>query len=1362
MSERKPLNQTICLRRIHGSGKEEFTIIGLKDNGSSVLCYDAKYAEVRGILKEFYPEYAASALCRDSNGHLIPTGSDDSFRSRYEQEKERYLRPYEILLTIRNNSTDGELDNFIPSFELFEGRTDDGKPCGTVYVWSPQRDIKTFQSLLDDKELSSQPEKKLSLILKIIHRLTSCVWRLHREKLIHRDINPRNVGITEQDGQVLPDYLLLFDVNTISYIYDEDHAVVGTEGYIEPHAGIFPFNESTDIYSIGATLFSAVVITEETTRSGHRYYDNYFGHLKEMVAASELIHNSAKNSCHEICDLLVTILRKCLAPSRSMRYQNCEELNKDLLKALDKWEELGSLDQVSLNEKIREEKCSWKDMLFHFYRKPLYGNACNSDDKLRVLLLGFSGYSRKYLDALLQMGQMIDKKLFATIVTENYDLFRSYKTSRPALEDFFDIDGSLLDVAEEDVYGHIHVIDARALTDYNDNHILNQRVIRDLMDQVKPHRVFISLENDAKNIAAAHFCGSPNGCMISYASTDEPVSEQSDGFVAVPVTRRFRDSDEYEDLKRMAFNAHLVWKNDLLAINQEMIQEFNDKSHYFSNSSISNVISVKYKLFMAGVNLDKPGMTLHKAAELFQQKTQESEDKTIRNQLIWTEHRRWEAEKVCQGWKCLDDLEKCPIGDTKITGDKLHTCLVRSRSDSRLSDLVSADPQKWDSLTEEEYASLDELDRLSVDLHRKYREMAARIESSSLLSSNIIASIESLAKDNPNVDSVYQEWYACVSAIATGIDTRYKLYRRLSQSLKNICKCNDPMALNQLKSLLRMFDEMFAPMLEASHLLNLKKNDDALIDSIPFILTYDKKLKLVIPFVTGSFSELFENVAAATVINPEQITYLYIAEHERALVTLRDTLPRIAAYTVKKGLRAEFSLVLFLGSSLDDNYKVIRQKLSENSGGLLTLEQIKCYHLEHTKPLSQRIKQMLDKDKKHSVVFQYFDSTYNGLSGILFGGGLYNATEHFSFDTGSQSFNRVSSQCPVKYISQKVKMSVADMMAFGLSISSSGMQPTFYRNYQILWNKYAENNITWKLLCDMLGKHDEKNSVIARFSLKSSGNPVVKSCNWPAACLDSAKKILDNLKEYEIVGRDSSVKPEADYCRITVTCSQSRVNEINNFFRIDPNQLLWADKRSCFKKKEDKDTNIVITLDDLKVTNFIYDSDKSNHFVKYNKLLKFWEDNGCIYNLNEGQSISFYFSSPSYKKLLTCSGKMLEVYVFQKLREQAGFDNVVSGCEINWGSNLRNLNELDCVVTKGFRSVFIECKSTDLETDFYYKLDSLVKTLGINAIPVIIDDKAGGAPDVKIRRGDDMGIRTITNPSEIKNIGQTIMNLLKD
>ena len=241
-----------------------------------------------------------------------------------------------------------------------------GKPCGTVYVWSPQRDIKTFQSLLDDKELSSQPEKKLSLILKIIHRLTSCVWRLHREKLIHRDINPRNVGITEQDGQELPDYLLLFDVNTISYIYDEDHAVVGTEGYIEPHAGIFPFNESTDIYSIGATLFSAVVITEETTRSGHRYYDNYFGHLKEMVAASELIHNSAKNSCHEICDLLVTILRKCLAPSRSMRYQNCEELNKDLLKALDKWEELGSLDQVSLNEKIREEKCSWKDMLFHF------------------------------------------------------------------------------------------------------------------------------------------------------------------------------------------------------------------------------------------------------------------------------------------------------------------------------------------------------------------------------------------------------------------------------------------------------------------------------------------------------------------------------------------------------------------------------------------------------------------------------------------------------------------------------------------------------------------------------------------------------------------------------------------------------------------------------------------------------------------------------------------------------------------------------------------------------------------------------------------------------------------------------------
>ncbi len=1360
MSNREPLKNSILLRRVNGSGLEEYTIHSLISEGSSVLCYDASFAGGRGILKEFYPNFCASALCRDSGGHLIPTGNDDSFRYQYENEKLRYLRPYEILLNIRKNSTDGELDNFIPVFEVFEGCADDGKPCGTIYIWFSQKRVRTFQSLLDDEELSGRPEDKLYLILKIIQHLTSCVCRLHSEKLIHRDINPNNFGITMQDGQVLTEYLSLFDLNTISYIYDEDDDAVGTEGYIDRYAGILPFNESTDIYSIGATLFSAVVMTETTKQNKQIYYDRYYGNLKTMVAESELIHKSPKNSCCEIRDILVTILQKCLGPI-SMRYQRCEDLNEDLLKALHIWEELGSLDQVCLNAKKKEEKCSSADMLFHFYCKPLYGDKNPSDKQLRVLLLGFNGYSWKYLDALLQMAQMVDKKLFVTIVAEEYALFRSYKTKRPALEKFFDVEGSLLGVDEEDVYGHIKVIDARTCTKCNGNPFLDRGVISDLMKVVNPHRVFISLENDAMNITAANLCGSLTEWMISYASTDESLSEPSDGPVPVPVTRSLKDTREYDELKRMAFNAHLVWEKDLLAINEEMIEEFKSRNRYFSDASISNVISVNYKLFMAGVNPDKRGMTHHKAAELFQQKMKE--DKTVRNQLIWTEHRRWVAEKICQGWKCLDDLEKCPIGNTKLTGDRLHICLVRSRPDSKLSDLVSADPSKWDSLTYEEYASLDELDRLSVDLHRKYKVMAEAILPTSLLRGTTLSSIAEIAKENQKVDSAYQEWLSCVKSIVLGEKKQYGRYRQLSNSLKNICRCYYPNALNELKRLLASFNEKFAPVLEACHFLNLKNNDADLVDCIPFILTYNNKLKLVIPYVTGSFSMMFENVAAATVINPEQIVFLYISEDESRLTELYESLPRIASYAEKKGLRAKFSLVLFLADSLYKNQTSIREELSVKSGGLLSASQIKCLSLNDKTPLPLRVIHLLKiAGKGYSVVLQHFDSRFNGMSGILSGGGVYDAVEHFSFNSLSQTFSDFSPKCAVRYVGQRAEMSVGDMMAFGLSLSSSGIQPEFYPDYKLLWDKYSENNTTWKLLCDMLGRHDENNSVIARFSLKSSGNPVVKSCNWPGTCLDSAKKILDGLKKYGMIELNSSVTPVSDYCTITITCAQSRMNEIDNLFSIDPNQLLWVDKISCFKKKEDKEISVVITLDDLKVTNFIYDSDKSKHFDKYDKLLKFWQKNGCIYHLNFGESISFNYSSPSYKKLLTCAGKMLEVYVFQKLREQTDFDNVISGCEINWGSGFRNLNELDCVVTKGFRSVFIECKSTDLEADYYYKLDSLVKTLGINAIPVIIDDKAGSAADVKINRGEDMAIRTITDPSKIDNIGKTIFNLLKD
>ena len=74
-------------------------------------------------------------------------------------------------------------------------------------------------------------------------------------------------------------------------------------------------------------------------------------------------------------------------------------------------------------------------------------------------------------------------------------------------------------------------------------------------------------------------------------------------------------------------------------------------------------------------------------------------------------------------------------------------------------------------------------------------------------------------------------------------------------------------------------DKLLFPIIQASAYTNWKLNDRDLIRNIPFILTYDPDLHLMIPLIIEggkqlNASGLFENVAAALMLNPAFITYV--------------------------------------------------------------------------------------------------------------------------------------------------------------------------------------------------------------------------------------------------------------------------------------------------------------------------------------------------------------------------------------------------------------------------------------------------------------------------------------------------------
>ena len=119
------------------------------------------------------------------------------------------------------------------------------------------------------------------------------------------------------------------------------------------------------------------------------------------------------------------------------------------------------------------------------------------------------------------------------------------------------------------------------------------------------------------------------------------------------------------------------------------------------------------------------------------------------------------------------------------------------------------------------------------------------------------------------------------------------------------------------------------------------------------------------------------------------------------------------------------------------------------------------------------------------------------------------------------------------------------------------------------------------------------------------------------------------------------------------------------------------------------------------------------------------------------------------------------------MKELQRFDDVVTGSQVNWRDG-EDKNEFDCIATKGFRTLVVECKATSrLQEKYYTKLRSLTDQLGINAVPVLVadtrrDERFAENPENALLReaGREQGIITVWKRSEIDDIGRTLLRIM--
>jgi serine/threonine-protein kinase len=156
--------------------------------------------------------------------------------------------------------------------------------------------------------------------LAICSQVADALAYAHRQGVIHRDVKPHNVLLTEDGVAKLTDF-------GIARILEEPSLtatgrVLGTGEDIAPEqAAGQPLDERADVYGLGVMLYQCV--TGKTPYSGANFVELAEQHLRAPVPSAAAVQP-------DLPDHLEAILQRALAKDPEDRYPSCQAMQVDL------------------------------------------------------------------------------------------------------------------------------------------------------------------------------------------------------------------------------------------------------------------------------------------------------------------------------------------------------------------------------------------------------------------------------------------------------------------------------------------------------------------------------------------------------------------------------------------------------------------------------------------------------------------------------------------------------------------------------------------------------------------------------------------------------------------------------------------------------------------------------------------------------------------------------------------------------------------------------------------------------------------------------------------------------------------------
>ena len=189
-------------------------------------------------------------------------------------------------------------------------------------------------------ELSNISPQVLSgqFIFHVADQVLNALSEAHAMHVIHRDLKPDNIMITEQDGD--PHFVKVLDFG-LATLTDRakltmSGQALGTPWYMSPEqATASDVTEASDIYSLGCVLYE--LAAAKPPFPGNRPYNVMMQHVNAAVPPLKLRPEV------ELSPEMIAFIMKCLEKAPEDRYHNAQEAHQALHR-LPEWAAAGQSD----------------------------------------------------------------------------------------------------------------------------------------------------------------------------------------------------------------------------------------------------------------------------------------------------------------------------------------------------------------------------------------------------------------------------------------------------------------------------------------------------------------------------------------------------------------------------------------------------------------------------------------------------------------------------------------------------------------------------------------------------------------------------------------------------------------------------------------------------------------------------------------------------------------------------------------------------------------------------------------------------------------------------------------------------------